>query len=155
MKTIFHEGDSVRVIRNVRNDGTFPGKEIGDLLITRGSVGYVQSIGTYLQDQVIYSVHFIDGNQMIGCREEELVAADSDWIPSKFEFREKVLSTKKLVRNGETIVEIGGQGEIVKVIDEGDGVFQYHVRFPGITLQVPESALEAENTETQDEEVSA
>ena len=142
MKTNFHEGDSVRVIRNVRNDGTFPGREIGDLLVTRGNVGYVQSIGTYLQDQVIYSVHFFENDCMIGCREEELIGADEEWIPSKYEFREKVLSGKTLAINGEVIVEKGMQGEIVKVIDEGSGVFQYHVRFPGKTLQVPESALE-------------
>jgi nitrogen fixation protein NifZ len=155
MKTEFHEGDTVKLIRNVRNDGTFPGKEVGDLLITRGSVGYVQSIGTYLQDQVIYEVHFMEGNLMIGCREEELVSADSDWIPSKFEFREKVLSTKTLVKDGDTIVEIGKQGEIVQVIDEGNYVYHYHVRFPGITLQVPESALEADPEAVLHKEASA
>ncbi len=144
MKTLFHEGDAVRVIRNVRNDGTFPGTEIGQLLVTRGSIGYVRSIGTYLQDQVIYSVHFMDNNSMIGCREEELIGADETWLPSKYEFRDKVLSAKTLAINGEVIVESGAQGEIVKVIDDGEGVFQYHVRFPGKTLQVPESALDAD-----------
>ncbi len=141
MKTLFHEGDTVRVIRNIRNDGTFPGKEIGELLVRRGSTGHVQSIGTFLQDQIIYSVHFIDDNSMIGCREEELIGGDEPWLPSKFEFRDKVISEKTLVINGETIVERGMEGEIVKVINEDRGVFQYHVRFPGRTLQVPESAL--------------
>ena len=154
MKTLFHEGDAVRLTRNVRNDGTFPGTEIGELLINRGSVGHVQSIGTFLQDQIIYSVHFIDNNRMIGCREEELVGADEPWMPSQYEFRDKVISSKTLVINGEVIVEMGMQGEIVKVINEGPGIFQYHVRFPGRTLQVPESALDADIKLEQQKEVA-
>ncbi len=39
----FDYGDTVRLIRNVRNDGTFPGKEVGDLLIRRGAVGFVRA----------------------------------------------------------------------------------------------------------------
>ena len=37
----FEYGDEVRVIRNVRNDGTYPGMDTGSLLIRRGSVGCV------------------------------------------------------------------------------------------------------------------
>ena len=50
MRPRFEYGEEVRVIRNVRNDGTFPGTEIGELLIKRGSIGYVQNIGTFLQE---------------------------------------------------------------------------------------------------------
>ena len=46
----------MRLIRNVRNDGTFPGMDVGKLLVRRGSVGYVRDVGTFLQDQLIYSV---------------------------------------------------------------------------------------------------
>lgn len=154
MRTLFHEGDSVRLIRNVRNDGTFPGTEIGELLIKRGSVGYVQSIGTFLQDQIIYSVHFMEKNSMIGCREEELIGADEAWLPSRYEFRDKVFCNKPLAINGEIIVETGTQGEIVSVISEAPGVFQYHVRFPGRTLQVPESVLDAETILSQQKELA-
>jgi nitrogen fixation protein NifZ len=55
----FEYGESVRVIRNIRNDGTFPNIATGALLIKRGSVGYVTNIGTFLQDQIIYTVHFL------------------------------------------------------------------------------------------------
>ena len=46
-------GESVRVIRNVRNDGTYPGLDVGAFLVRRGSIGYVVNVGTFLQDQVI------------------------------------------------------------------------------------------------------
>ena len=90
MRPKFEYGDEVRVIRNVRNDGTYPGEETGRLLIRRGSVGYVRDVGTFLQDQLIYSVDFFDEQRMVGCREQELQAADDPWIPTRFEFREKV-----------------------------------------------------------------
>lgn len=141
MKPAYEYGDKVRVTRNVRNDGTYPGLEVGDFLIRRGSVGHVTNIGTYLQDQIIYSVHFMDEDILVGCREEELLDSEDPWNPSKFEFREKVKARKKLVANGETLVDIGDEGEVIKVLRELNPI-AYHVRFPGRTLQVPESALD-------------
>jgi len=142
MQPRFEIGRVVRLIRNVRNDGTFPGTEIGDLLVRRGSLGHVQSVGTFLQDQIIYSVHFLDEDKMVGCREEELIGDDEPWTPSRFEFRDKVLSNKALAINGEVIVEKDAEGEVLKILRDMPGGVQYHVRFPGRTLQVPESALE-------------
>ena len=136
-------GDQVRVIRNVRNDGTYPGLEVGAPLVRRGSVGYVVNVGTFLQDQVIYSVHFLHEERLVGCREEELIRADEPWTPSRFEFRDKVLSRINLAVEGEIVAAIGDQGEILKVLRHEDPAqVQYHVRFPGRTLQVPESLLE-------------
>ena len=66
--------DAVRVIRNIRNDGTYPGQLTGALLVRRGSIGYVRHIGVFLQDQIIYTVHFLEaGNRIVGCRETELI----------------------------------------------------------------------------------
>lgn len=143
MRPSFEYGDQVRVIRNVRNDGTYPGLDIGAPLVKRGSVGHVQNVGTYLQDQVIYSVHFLEDGIMVGCREEELIPAEADWIPTKYEFRDKVAATKALSVGGEVIVEAGACGEVLKVLRDAPGGVAYHVRFPGRTLQVPESALDA------------
>lgn len=142
----FQFGEPVRLIRNVRNDGTYPGMEIGDFMVRRGSVGYVQNVGTYLQDQVIYSVHFMESNMLVGCREEELIGEDEPWTPSRFEFRDKVTTNRILRVKGETIAQPGDVAEVLKVLrdeeaPEGAEV-QYHVRFPGHTLQVPESMLE-------------
>ena len=147
----FEFGESVRVTRNVRNDGTYPGMEIGEMLIRRGSVGYVQNVGTFLQDQIIYSVHFMDVNKVIGCREEELTGENEPWRPSRFEFRDKVTTNRILAVNGEIIAKPGDVAEVLKVLRETDEAEQdemfYHNRFPGHTLQVGESMFEtAEET---------
>ncbi|MGR9100614.1 MAG: nitrogen fixation protein NifZ, partial [Gammaproteobacteria bacterium] len=146
----FDFGERVRVTRNVRNDGTYPGKEIGDLLVRRGSVGNVVEMGTFLQDQVIYTVHFLDQGRMVGCRAEELIPADAPWNPSRFEFRDKVASVLALAIKGEIVVEKGAEGEILKVLRD-TAPPQYHVRFPGITLQVPESSLASAECSNRDE----
>jgi nitrogen fixation protein NifZ len=138
----FDFGAGVRLTRNVRNDGTYPGMEIGQMLVKRGSVGFVQNVGTFLQDQIIYSVHFLDINRVIGCREEELIGEDEAWNPSAFEFRDKVTSHKILVVNNRVIASPGDEGEIVQVLGKTSDEYQYHVRFPGHTLQVGESLLQ-------------
>ena len=143
MRTRWDIGDTLRVVRNVRNDGTFPGAAMGDLLIRRGNVGTVVDIGTFLQDQVIYSLHFLDVDRVVGCREEELIGDDEPWIPSAFEARERIVAAKILALGGDTRVPRGAVGEVLRVVrDEADVV--YHVHFaclPGRTLAVPESAL--------------
>lgn len=137
-------GESVRLIRNVRNDGTYPGLEPGDPLVRRGSIGYVVDVGTFLQDQVIYSVNFLDEGKIVGCREEELIGGDDPWTPSRFEFREKVRSAKGLSVGGKVLVELGAVGEVIKVIRDAPGSVAYHIHFdslPGRVLQIPEDAL--------------
>lgn len=138
-------GDAVRVTRNVKDDGTYPGADVGELLVRRGSVGHVVDVGTFLQDQVIYSVHFLDIGRIVGCREEELIGADEPWRPSRFEFREKVRAGRALVAGGEALVPVGALGEVVKVIRDAPGGVAYHVHFdcrPGRVFQVPETALQ-------------
>lgn len=138
----FEFGAAVRLMRNVRNDGTFPGLDTGKLLVRRGSVGFVKDVGTFLQDQLVYSVHFLDDNRLVGCREEELQAESDPWIPSRFEFRDQVTPTRPLGINGEVIAEPGQSGEVEKVIYDAPGGVACHVRFRGRTLQVPETALD-------------
>ena len=135
-------GESVRLIRNVRNDGTYPGLDPGDFLVRRGSIGYVVDVGTFLQDQIIYSVHFLDEQKTVGCREEELIGGDDPWEPSLYQFRDKVTTKVTLAIEGEVIANPGDVGEILKVISSLPTGFAYHVRFPGRTLQVPEKLLE-------------
>jgi len=147
----FDFGESVRLTRNVRNDGTYPGMAVGDLLIRRGSIGNVIEMGSFLQDQVIYTVHFLDQGRMVGCRAEELIPADAPWNPSRFEFRDKVRCTISLAINGQVTVEQQTEGEILKVLRDTDPVL-YHVRFPGRTLQVPESVLEPADPSRFDEQ---
>jgi len=142
MKSRFEYGDEVRVTRNVRNDGTYPGLETGQLLIRRGSTGHVRDVGTFLQDQIIYTVHFVEQDRVVGCREEELLAASDPWVESRFEYRDRVVAKLALGINGEVIVEAGASGEIERVVRDAPGGVAYEVRFPGRSLQVPESALD-------------
>lgn len=145
MHTAFDLGDAVRVIRNVKDDGTYPGATVGELLVRRGSIGHVIDVGTFLQDQIIYSVHFLDINRIIGCREEELIGADEEWIPSRYEFREKVRTALPLGTEGKVLVPEQAVGEIIKVVRNAAGGVAYQVHFfddlPGRVLQVPEAAL--------------
>ena len=148
----FEIGDEVRVIRNVRNDGTFPGLDTGNLIMRRGSTGTVVDRGTFLQDQIVYTIHFLGDDRVVGCREEELIGIDESWNPSKFEFRDKVVALKTFAVNGEIIAEAGDQGEILKVLRESDDEMAYHVRFPGHTLQILESRLEWADPELAQQE---
>lgn len=130
--------------RNVRNDGTYPGLETGQLLVRRGSTGHVRDVGSFLQDQIIYTVHFVEQDRVVGCREEELLAADERWVESLFEYRDRVIARVPLAISGEVIVAAGDSGEIEKVIRDAPGGVAYEVRFPGRSLQVPESALDVD-----------
>jgi nitrogen fixation protein NifZ len=137
-------GEAVRLTRNVRNDGTYPGLDPGESLVRRGSIGYVVDVGTFLQDQIIYSVNFLDEGKIVGCREEELIGAEDPWTPSKFEFRDKVHSAKSLAIGGAVLVAVGALGEVIKVIRDAPGGVAYHIHFdslPGRVLQIPEDAL--------------
>ena len=132
----------MRVIRNVRNDGTFAGMDTGTLLVRRGSVGYVRDVGTFLQDQLIYSVHFVDSSRIVGCREQELQEASAPWNPSRFEYRDRVTPRIQLGLKGTVVAAPGDPGEVEKVLRDAPGGVAYHVRFKGRTLQVPETALD-------------
>jgi len=144
MRPRFDYGEAVRVTRNLRNDGTFPGERTGTLLVRRGSLGYVRDVGTFLQDQLIYTVHFLDADRLVGCRSEELQRADDPWVASRFETRERVAAARPLGRSGRVLVEAGEIGEVLKVIREDDPAVSYQVLFAGRPLLlVPESALDA------------
>ncbi len=158
MNPQYEYGERVRVIRNVRNDGTFPGLPTGTPLIRRGSVGYVKDVGTFLQDRIVYSVHFLDDDKIVGCLEEELIPADAEWIESLYEVREKVRAKLALGSKGKVLVEAGGVGQVLRVLRGADTGVQYQVLFPGpLTLQIPESALESaeEQQETTSSAVDA
>jgi nitrogen fixation protein NifZ len=68
----FDIGDKVRSIRPVRNDGTFPGSRIGDVLVDAGQPGYIAGIGAFLQRHRIYAVDFFEIGRIVGMREFEI-----------------------------------------------------------------------------------
>ncbi len=75
----FKEGQQVRLIEDVVNDGTYPHASIGTLMMPKGSIGYIKSMGEFLQVIRVYEVHFFGTGmevEIIGCREHELEAVD-------------------------------------------------------------------------------
>ncbi|MCD0420519.1 MAG: nitrogen fixation protein NifZ [Rhodopseudomonas sp.] len=73
----FEYGQKVRSRLNIRNDGTFPGREIGEVLVKKGDEGYVVSIGTFLQQFYIYGVDFVAQGRIVGMKRRELVAVEA------------------------------------------------------------------------------
>ncbi|WP_407175759.1 nitrogen fixation protein NifZ [Bradyrhizobium sp. STM 3562] len=68
----FSFGEKVRAKFTIRNDGTYAGKEIGEILVRKGEVGYVVSIGTFLQQFYIYGVEFFESGNRVGMKRKEL-----------------------------------------------------------------------------------
>ena len=72
----FAMGERVACRSVVRNDGTFNGRDIGEVLVQRGDIGYVRSIGTFLQQFYIYAVEFVESGHQVGMRAKELCTLD-------------------------------------------------------------------------------
>lgn len=68
----FSFGEKVKAKRTIRNDGTYAGKEIGEILAKKGEEGYVVSIGTFLQQFYIYGVEFLESGNRVGMKRKEL-----------------------------------------------------------------------------------
>ncbi len=71
---LFRPGAKVRAALQIRNDGTVAGREIGEILVRKGDVGYVRDVGMYLQRFYVYAVEFVDRQAVIGMRGRELIA---------------------------------------------------------------------------------
>lgn len=140
MRPRFGFGEAVRVVRPLRNDGTVAGKKRGELLIRRGTVGYVREWGLFLQDHVIYQVHFLLNDCVVGCREQELIAADAPWNAGDLHYGDGVCSTRTLAINGEPVVSVGERGQI-QGTRQGTSGDEYTVQFGARWFQVPADAL--------------
>jgi nitrogen fixation protein NifZ len=73
---VLAQGTKVRTRAAVRNDGTFPGRRMGEILVEKGEVGYVANIGTFLQRYYIYGVDFFRIGCVVGMRAHELELVD-------------------------------------------------------------------------------
>lgn len=68
----FRPGTKVAANRGIRNDGTMAGREIGEIVVKKGDIGYVRDVGTYLQRYYVYAVEFVDRGSVVGMRGREL-----------------------------------------------------------------------------------
>jgi nitrogen fixation protein NifZ len=149
--TRFDYGDQVRLIRSIRNDGSMMGSDRGDLVVRRGSIGFIKSIGKLLMDQVIYQVHFLDQGITIGCRDTEVGALDDPWIERLFERDDKVSVQVSLASGGETVVAKGQVGTVLGA-ENKELPITYRVNFErddGVDYNawvIPESVLKLDET---------
>ena len=72
----FEMGERVISRSVVRNDGTYNGRDIGVVLVRKGEIGFVRSIGTFLQQFYIYAVEFTESGHQVGMRAKELCTLD-------------------------------------------------------------------------------
>lgn len=73
----FNYGERVIARSVVRNDGTYNGKDIGEVLVNKGEIGYVTNINTFLQQFYIYAVDFVATGHRVGMRAKELCTLDN------------------------------------------------------------------------------
>jgi nitrogen fixation protein NifZ len=87
----------------VRNDGTYRGYDIGDVLVHKGDLGYVISIDTFLQQYYIYAVDFVESGHRVGMRAKELCTLDKlpDEVLAKLGDKAGVLRTLGSARSME------------------------------------------------------
>mgnify|MGYP003386629608 FL=1 len=69
--------------KHIKNDGTYPLREIGDILVRKGDVGYVRDVGTFLQQFYIYAVEWVDRGTIVGMRGKELILAEAVGVQEK------------------------------------------------------------------------
>jgi nitrogen fixation protein NifZ len=73
----FSYGERVIARSVVRNDGTYNGRDIGEVLVNKGEIGYVININTFLQQFYIYAVDFVESGHRVGMRAKELCTLDN------------------------------------------------------------------------------
>lgn len=65
-------GQKVAAGVDLYNDGSYPERETGALLVPRGSPGEIVQVGAHVEANVsVYLVEFADGS-VVGCLEEEI-----------------------------------------------------------------------------------
>ena len=72
----FMPGTKVRSTKYIKNDGTYAGKDVGDVLVQKHDWGYVRDVGMYLQRYYIYAVEFVERGTVVGMRGRELRGFD-------------------------------------------------------------------------------
>ncbi len=141
----FSIDDQVRVIRNIRNDGSVAGVDKGAMLMRRGETGFVRHVGMFLQEQIIYQVHFLEHDVLLGCRENELISAEKPWRFNIFEYGDKARLTCPLRVKDKLIAERGDEVAILGV-DRTSTDIEYRVQLNEYEFWLAENRLRAIET---------
>jgi nitrogen fixation protein NifZ len=134
-----------RGTRNIRNAGTYQGMDVGVLLTRRRSVGNNLNVGTFLQEQVVNTVYFLNVDRI-----ETLFVGDGPWNPGFFGFRDKVAANIDSGVQGNILFPKCTDGEVFKKLRDSEKT-QYHVAFQRRNLLAPESALSPAHPESSHE----
>lgn len=78
----FLPSTKVRATKYVKNDGTYPNRDIGDILVRKDDVGYVRDVGTFLQRFYVYAVEFYERGVIVGMRAHELTVDETEAAPA-------------------------------------------------------------------------
>lgn len=69
----FDQGEKVRVLADLYNDGSYPDAAPDALLAKAGAIGEIVKVGMHAETETpVYLVEF-DGSRVVGCLEEEIV----------------------------------------------------------------------------------
>lgn len=74
---VFKLGERVRLLSEIKNDGTYYGMERGEVVIAPPAEGFIRHIGDFLQTIRIYDVDFYKEGKVVGCREFEIELVDN------------------------------------------------------------------------------
>ena len=80
---LFRPGEKVISLKHVKNDGTIPLRDIGEVVVKKGDVGYIRDIGTFLQQFYVYAVEWVDRGTIVGMRGRELESLDRPGVTGK------------------------------------------------------------------------
>ncbi len=73
----FRAGEIVQACARVRNDGTYPHKDIGEVLVVENDVGCVRETWRFL-GELYYTVEFFDRAVVVIMRSRELTGVDRE-----------------------------------------------------------------------------
>jgi nitrogen fixation protein NifZ len=71
----FELGDGVRATRPLRNDGTYLHKDVGEVLVLEGDIGFVVEIALF-RGEAYYTIEFVDRAVVMAARGRDLARLD-------------------------------------------------------------------------------
>ena len=130
----FLPGDAVRLLFDIKNDGTFYGVQRGTIMQPAGARGYV-AYRNDLADLTVYEVHFPESNTTMGCRDKELIPGDDPWSPPAFKKGDVVAARIDLTQNQAVLVPEGTVGQVSVIRFQKNIGYIYEVRFKKLNDQ--------------------
>jgi len=78
----FEIGEEVRALTQVRNDGIYPHKDVGEILVYAGDAGIVRESWSFL-GEIYYTVEFVARAVVVIMRGREMIRAALSLAPAE------------------------------------------------------------------------